>query len=69
MDGDEQQRLLEVAGDDGGALVAAGEQGRTGVHDEAALGDAFGRGVALEAVLAQQGKHLAAEIRRGPDDK
>ena len=52
-----------------GTGVATLGQSAGAVHHEAALAFAGLMTVALEAVLAQQGKHLAAEIRRGPDDK
>ena len=53
MDRHDKQRLLEVARHDGRALVAAGEQARAGIHDEAALGDALLLGVALVAALGE----------------
>jgi hypothetical protein len=60
-DGLDQAALLGLAGRDGGAALAAAQQGRPAAHAQAAL-DLFQLGaVALEAVLREQRPHLVLE--------
>ena len=66
MDRDDDQGLLEVAGDDGGSEVAAGQHALTGVHDESALRDALLLRVTFVATLGQdRADVLLEELQAG----
>ena len=53
MDRDDEQRFLEVTGDDGRAEVTAGQHALTRIQDQSALRDALLLRVAFVATLGQ----------------